>query len=317
MMLIYCIKCFNFVESKEMKPRLEKIINPTHHSFHVRIFDEKHFTSPWHFHPEIEIILISSGYGTRFVEDSVKNFYPGDLCIIGRNTPHVFLSDQAFYAPESLLSCEAICIQFKDEFWGTDFNGLPEMKEIWELLTLSSRGIRYINKTRNQLEKMILEFPGKEGVTRITHLLVILETMSAGKDTVVLSSSGYRNIKLNLEDAGRMEKLYEFVFRNFNRKITVKEVSEVMSISPNSFCKYFKSRTNKVFSDFVSEVRIGNACKLLIENDLSITQICYESGFNNISNFYRQFKHIKQLTPSEFQKKYLKTAYSEPNYLQY
>ncbi len=123
--------------------------------------------------------------------------------------------------------------------------------------------------------------------------------------------------KLNLEDVDRMEKLYDYVFRNFNRKITIKEVSEVMSISPNSFCKYFKSRTNKVFSDFVSEVRIGNACKLLIENNLSITQICYESGFNNISNFYRQFKHIKQLTPSEFQKKYLKTADFEPLYMQY
>ncbi len=164
---------------------------------------------------------------------------------------------------------------------------------------------------------MILEFPDKESIARISLLLSILEMMSVGEDFVVLSSSGYRNIKLNLEDVDRMEKLYEFVFRNFNRKITIKEAAEIMSISPNSFCKYFKSRTNKVFSDFVSEVRIGNACKLLIENNLSITQICYESGFNNISNFYRQFKNIKRATPSDFQKKYLKNAFLEPNYMQY
>lgn len=299
-----------------MKPRLEKIIHPSQHSFHVRVFEEKHFTSPWHFHPETEIILITSGYGTRFVGDSVKNFYPGDLSIIGKNTPHVFLSSNDFYHPDNQKSCHAVCIQFKEDFWGADFYDLPEMKAIRELLRLAARGIRFLNRTRNQLEKMILEFPGKESTARISHLLAILEMMSVGEDIVVLSSAGYRNIKLNTEDVDRMEKLYEFVFRNFHRKITIKEVAEIMSISPHSFCKYFKSRTNKVFSDFVSEVRIGNACKLLIENNLSITQICYESGFNNISNFYRQFKRIKQRTPLDFQKKYLKNAFFEPNYMQ-
>lgn len=300
-----------------MEPRLEKIIHPSHHSFHVRIFDEKHFISPWHFHPEVEIILITAGYGTRFVGDSIKNFYPGDLCIIGKNTPHVFLSDHDFHMPDNQQSCKALCIHFSEEFWGPGFYELPEMIRIRELLSLSARGIRIIKKTRSKLERMILNFPEKEGVARISHLLAILECMTEGEDFVVLSSSGYQNIKLNLEDVDRMEKLYEFVFRNFNRKITVKEAADNMSISPNSFCKYFKSRTNKVFSDFVSEVRIGNACKLLIENKLSITQVCYESGFNNISNFYRQFKMIKQLTPSEYQKKYLKNAYLESNSIQY
>ncbi len=126
-----------------MKPRLEKIIHPSQHSFHVRVFEEKHFTSPWHFHPETEVILITSGYGTRFVGDSVKNFYPGDLIIIGKNTPHVFLSDNDFYNPDNQKSCNAVCIQFNEEFWGADFYELPEMKAIRELLALSVRGIRF------------------------------------------------------------------------------------------------------------------------------------------------------------------------------
>lgn len=274
--------------------------------------EEKYFTSPWHFHPETEIILITGGYGTRFVGDSVKNFYPGDLCIIGANTPHVFLSHHDFREAKSSLFSRAICIQFEEDFWGEAFIGLEELKGISILLKNAARGIRFVKDTRNILEEMILEFPGKKGIHRISHLLEVLDVMTAGNDQVPLSSLNYANIKLNTDDIDRMEKLYDYVFRNFSHGISIEEVAEVLNISKHSFCRYFKSRTNKVFSEFLSEVRIGNACKLLIENRLSISQICYESGFNNISNFYRQFKQVKKLTPSEFQKKYLKSMYPEP-----
>jgi len=298
-----------------MKARLEKIIRPQDQSFYVRDIKETYFTSPWHFHPETEIILITEGYGTRFVGDSVKNFYPGDLCIIGANTPHVFLSHSDFRVTDSPLVSRAICIQFEDDFWGERFTGLEELKGIRELLINSARGIRFVKGTRKLLEEMILGFPGKSGLHRITGLIEVLDIMTSGKDQSILSSPNYSNVHLNREDIDRMEKLYDYVFRNFTRKIPIEEVAGVLNISKHSFCRYFKSRTNKVFSEFLSEVRVGNACKLLIENRSSISQICYESGFNNISNFYRQFKHVKKVTPSEFQKKYLRNLNTEPHYI--
>lgn len=300
------------IDGTIMKPVLEKIIRPLDHSFYVKVYEEKYFTSPWHFHPEVEIILVTNGYGTRFVGDSVKNFYPGDLCIIGSNTPHVFLCNNDFYKPDSAKISRAICIQFDETFWGADFINLSELKTIKNLIANSSRGIRFIKNTQKLLEEKISEFPGKTGVHRITHLLEILDIMASGKNQMVLSSPNYANIKINYEDVGRMEKLFDYVFRNFNHEIRIEDVSTVLNISKNSFCRYFKSRTNKVFSEFLSEVRVGNACKLLIENKLSISQICYESGFNNVSNFYRQFKQIKKVTPSEFQKRYLTNMYLDP-----
>lgn len=281
----------------------------------MRDIEETYFTSPWHFHPETEIILITEGYGTRFVGDSVKNFYPGDLCIIGANTPHVFLSHSDFHETDGTLTSRAICIQFEDDFWGEGFAGLEELKSIKELLINSARGIHFKKGTRKLLEEMILDFPGKSGIQCITHLLEVLHMMTSGKDHSILSSPNYANIHLNRVDIDRMEKLYDYVFRNFTRKIPIEEVAGVLNISKHSFCRYFKSRTNKVFSEFLSEVRVGNACKLLIENRSSISQVCYESGFNNISNFYRQFKHVKKMTPSEFQKKYLRSTYMELHHL--
>jgi AraC-like DNA-binding protein len=289
-----------------MKPRLEKIISPLNQSFYVRDIEEKYFSSPWHFHPETEIILITEGYGTRLVGDSVENFYPGDLCLIGANTPHVFLSHSDFHEIENPFYSRAICIQFEDDFWGERFTGLDELRAIKGLLASSARGIRFVKDTRKLLEEMILNFPGKSGIHRITHLLEVLDIMTSGKDRFVLSSPDYGNIHLYREDIDRMEKLYDFVFQNFTRKITIEEVSGVLNISKHSFCRYFKSRTNKMFSEFLSEVRVGNACKLLIENRLSVSQVCYESGYRNVSNFYRQFKEIKKVTPSEFRNKYLR-----------
>jgi AraC-like DNA-binding protein len=295
-----------------MKPILEKIIRPFDQSFQIRTFEEKYFSSPWHFHPEVEILLVINGYGTRFVGDSVKNFYPGDLCIIGTNTPHVFLCNSDFYKPESLFNSRAICIQFDQGFWGRSFLELAELQTIKGLLVTASRGIQFVEETAKILGNKILKFPEIQGVKRITHLLEILEIMATGKDQIVLSSPNYLNIKVNHEDIGRMENLYDYVFKNFSREITIEEVASLVNLSKNSFCRYFRTRTNKVFSEFLSEVRIGNACKMLIEDKHSISQICGESGFNNISNFYRQFKQSKMMTPSEFQKKYMNRINIDP-----
>ena len=287
-----------------MKPILEKIARPENQSFFFKDLEQPYFSTPWHFHPEIEIILVVSGHGSRYVGDSIKNFYPGDLVITGANTPHVWSCSPEFYDPESKLNARAIVIQFKENFWGEAFSGLPELYKINNLLNEARRGIRFVKDTRKQLEKYMLELPSQMGMSRLMNLFTMLDIMASSDEFDILSSPNYKSESINSVDEHRMELIYNHVLKHYQRDIPLEEISGLINLTPPSFCRYFKLRTNKAFSSFVNEMRIGSASKLLIENNLSISQICYESGFNHLSNFNRQFKKIKNMTPSEYQRKY-------------
>ncbi len=288
-----------------MKPTLEKISKLSDASFYYKTVDKPYFTAPWHFHPEIEILLIQKGYGTRYLGDSVENFFPGDLVLIGSNTPHVWSCSKDFYNNKKGMRSNAICIQFEENFWGEAFSGLPELHKINHLLFKAKRGIKFIGDTRKELERRIEKIPSQLGVKRIINLLSILDIMSSSPDLRFLSSPNYKTTNINIDDTSRMEIIHQYVMDNFTTNISLHDVSQLVNITPHSFCRYFKSRTNKVFSQFVNEVRIGHACQLLIESQYNVAQVCFEAGFNHLSNFNRQFKKIKHMTPTEFQLKYL------------
>ncbi len=287
-----------------MNPILEKITQSENQSFFFRNLEQPYFTSPWHFHPEIEIILIVKGYGTRYVGDSVKNFYPGDLVIIGSKTPHVWSSSPEFSKSGKDMTSQAIFVQFKDNFCGSGFSDIPEMTLVNNLLHESLRGIEFYGETRKKLEKYMLDLSSASGMKSLVLMLSILEIMSATKEFHYLSSPNYKVRRINTLDERRMGIIYDFVLTHYQQEISLDEISSLINLTPPSFCRFFKQRSNKTFSTFVNEVRIGNASKLLIENKLSISQICYESGYNHLSNFNRQFRRIKKMTPSEYQRKY-------------
>ena len=182
--------------------------------------------------------------------------------------------------------------------------GIPEFYEINKFLNETKRGIQFVNKTHQTLLKLIQELPYQVGMKRFLLLLTILDIMSTSNDILYLSSPNYKSLILNSEDKDRMEIIFQYVIQNYPDKILLREIASLVNLTPHSFCRYFKSRTTKVFSHFVNEVRIGNSCKMLIENKYTISEICYASGFNFLSNFNRQFKKIKGMTPSEFQNKY-------------
>lgn len=296
-----------------MKPILEKIARPKNQSFFLKDLEQSYFSTPWHFHPEIEIILIVNGYGSRYVGDSIKNFYPGDLVITGSNTPHVWSCSPEFYEPDSDLRARAIVIQFEEDFWGDTFSGLPELYKIKHFLNEAKRGIRFVKQSRKHLEKYMMELPSQLGMSRLMHLLTMLDIMTNSQEFEYLSSPNYKSESINTVDEHRMELIYNHVLKHYQREISLDEVSNLVNLTPPSFCRYFKLRTNKAFSTFVNEMRIGSASKLLIENNLSISQVCYESGFNHLSNFNRQFKKIKNMTPSEYQRKYWSRSLDQIN----
>jgi AraC-like DNA-binding protein len=287
-----------------MKPIYEKINKQEDQSFFVEEVNRPHFTDLWHFHPEIEILYIREGYGTKYVGDSINSYFPGDIVIIGSNTPHVWSSDPEYVDAENNLLTIGICIQFMDNFIEKIPLSIPELKRMNEFLTEAKRGIQFSQATRSILINLLEGIPSRIGMDRLIGLLTILNVMATSKNIKYLSSPNYQTETINSADKDRMEIIFRYVIQNYPKKIFIDEVASLVNLSAHSFCRYFKSRTTKVFAFFVNEVRVGNACKLLIENKYSISQVCFQTGFNYLSNFNRQFKKIKGITPSEFQRNY-------------
>ena len=288
-----------------MKPIFEKINKPADQSFYLEEVIKPYFTDLWHCHPEIEILYVREGSGSKYVGDSINSFYPGDITIIGSNTPHVHVCNPEYSDPKNRLRSSAICIQFMVDVFEKALSDIPELFKINKFLNDSKRGIYFINRTHDLLVSEIEGLLNKKGMQRLIGLMTILDIMSTSKDIRYLSSPGFIPMTINSEDKSRMETIFRYVIQNYPDKIFLGEIAELVNLTEHSFCRYFKSRTSKVFSSFVNEVRIGNACKMLIENRDTISQVCYKTGFNYLSNFNRQFKKIKGMTPSEFQHKYL------------
>jgi AraC-like DNA-binding protein len=287
-----------------MKPIFEKISKPEDQSFYLEEVIKPYFTDLWHFHPEIEILYVREGSGSKYIGDSINSFHPGDITIIGSDTPHVHICNSDYLNPENKLSSSAICIQFMHSIFGKSLHDIPELFRINEFLNESRRGVQFVGITRDLLIKHIEELLHLKGVQRFTGLLTILDIMSTSADIQYLSSPDYKPLVINSEDKYRMETINQYVIQRYSDKISLEEIASLVNLTPHSFCRYFKSRTSKVFSSFVNEVRIGNSCKMLIENKFTISQVSFLSGFNYLSNFNRQFKKIKGMTPSEFQQRY-------------
>lgn len=287
-----------------MKPIFEKINRPEDQSFYLEEVIKPYFTDPWHYHPEVEILYVREGYGSKYVGDSINSFYPGDIVIIGSDTPHVHICNPEYLYPESKLRSSAICIQFTESIFTQALSDIPELFKINKLLNDSKRGIYFNNGTRELLVREVEGLLSKNGMQRLIGLMTILDIMSTSKDIKYLSSPDFIPMVVNSEDKQRMETIFRYVIQKYPNKIFLEEISALVNLTPHSFCRFFKSRTSKVFSTFVNEVRIGNACKMLIENKDTISQICYKTGFNYLSNFNRQFKKIKGMTPSEFKNKF-------------
>lgn len=288
-----------------MKPILRKIDTSHDYSFSVREDIAPYLYNHWHFHPEIELTYIRKGRGMRLVGDSMESFSDGDLILIGDNLPHYWRSDPLYFQNCSTIHVEAIAIHFMKDFWGVPFLNLPEMKDIRDLMLKAGRGIKIMGETRSRIIPIMERMLQAGSAERIALLINMLNILSLSKTYRLLSSIGFGNA-YDLIETGNINAIYNYTFDNFQNRISIEEISAVANVSPNSFCRYFKTRTNKTYWQFLLEVRIGYACKLLIENKMNISQICYSCGFNNLSNFNRQFKRITNRTPSKYLKEHAK-----------
>lgn len=285
-----------------MKPVLEHLPLEAEESFVCKYFDYEYYPTPWHFHPEYELVLVTESTGKRFIGDNISNFEPGDLVFMGPNLPHLYRNNPEYYEAGSDLRAKSIVVHFLESSFGENFLVLPETRKIKNLFERSSGGLNISGKTNKTVSEKLIRLLELKGLSRWLHLLEILDIMACSEEYSFISGSAMRG--LNEKESDRLNKVFEFVMNNFSREIRVNEVAGIVNMAENSFSRYFSQRTRKTFSSFVTEVRLGHACKLLTGTQKSVTEICFECGFNNLSNFNRYFKQEYQLSPLNYRKRF-------------
>lgn len=261
-----------------------------------------YYPTPWHYHPEYELVLVIKSSGKRTVGDHEEPFTDGDLVLLGPNLPHAFQNDPEYYRGDPSLTAEAIVIHFTEDFLGGAFFRLPEMVRVNQLFLQAGFGLKVMGRTREKVADIMQEMLGWSGHRRIIGLLTILEILSLSEELRPLASSGFVQ-QHDVWGDDRITKVHTYIMKNFGRDISLADVAEVANMSIPAFCRFFKACTRKAFSVYLNETRVGYACKLLLEEKFSISQICYVSGFNNMSNFYRQFKKVTGKSPLQYQQR--------------
>ncbi|PKV48217.1 AraC family transcriptional regulator [Aquimarina sp. MAR_2010_214] len=261
------------------------------------------FYDKFHQHEEIQISIIISGEGSLIVGDTITDYKANDILIFGSNVPHVLKS--AFSSVESYM----ISLFFTKESFGNLFFNLPEFNDFSSFFRNSVYGIKVFSK-KEKLKKQFLKIvEKKEKLDRFTIFLKILKILKTSKTETISSFISKRGYTDN--EGKRMAKVFQAVMDEYYRDFSLKEVADLTNMTPNAFCRYFKQRTNKTFFQFLIEVRIENACRLLSrELDITISEVSYRSGFKNLSNFNRKFKQIKRMTPSDYKKRVHEPSFS-------
>jgi len=277
---------------------------PPSQIFVVRRLQEKHFDPVWHAHYEYQLFVVLKGHGTRFIGDSIKTFKSGELIFTGPHLPHIWRSDEAYFSRKSNLHTEGIVIYFNENFLGEHILEKEEMVVLMKLYSRSKRGLEFYGAKKNLVIAMIEELTRLQGIPSVIQLLKILDMLASSKEYHYISSRGYDEI-LNQSETDRLNMVYEYVLKNFRQRIALGELAEMLHMTPTSFSRYFSMKNNKPFSRFVSEIRIRHACKLLTETENTIEQICYECGFNTLSNFNRKFREIMLKKPSQYKKEFM------------
>lgn len=237
----------------------------------------------------------------RIVGDNIEYFTDGDLTLIGPHLAHASYSGKEYSVSEGGHEVHALVVYFHPDWFTRELLSSSDFIFLQKLLTKMERGLQITGKTRIKIIKDLTQLKNKKGLERLIKLLEILDAVSRSEDFRYLASEGYSNSYAQV-DVERLGEVYKFVMKNFTNNIRLQDVSAIANMTTTSFCKYFKVKTGKTFSNFVNELRIGEATKLLYDPNNSIAQICYSCGFNNMTNFNKTFRSFTKMTPTEYKK---------------
>ena len=281
------------------KIHYEEIPHALISSFTLREFRWTRFPFNWHYHPELELTLIEKGTGLRFVGDSVEEFASGDLCLLGSNTPHCWASH-----PDESGGVRSVVVQFLPDFLGEAFFHAPEMRAISRLMQTARHGLAICGALRQNVTRRIAAISKhpESSPNRLTELLGILVDIAGSHDCRPLASAGYE--PLSCECAGRkLAQVLKFIHANLGPELKQRQVAELIGASPQAFSRFFTRAMGKPYVAYVNELKIHKACRLLIETDANITEVALDAGFNNLSNFNKQFRRRKNTPPRIWRRK--------------
>ncbi len=271
----------------------------------ARHYDYACFTYPWHFHSQYEIMYVKEGTGQCFAGDAIHRYSDGELILFGTNLPHYMNSDDAYKNKSDGLRVKGTIIQFEKDFMSYSIDNYPQFSHIKTLLEESRRGLRFPKESLSGITSLLEKIPGMEGLPQVTNLLSLLQEMATCSERSFLASPHFYD---SFPDQGgsRVEKIISFINGNYTRTISLQEIASMAAMNRSAFCRYFKEQTGKTFMEYVMEMRIGYACKLLALEETNIYNISMECGFDSITHFNRIFKRSMKYTPTQYQKKVLK-----------
>lgn len=283
-----------------MKPIFEAVKLSANSSFIIRSFTERRFSAPYHYHPEYELTLIVKGRGKRYVGTHMQDYCAGDLVLLGPNVPHCWKTSDRETTPSA-----SVVVHFRENFLGNDFFGIPEMTAVMRLLKNSINGLCFKNKSdavKRMMEGLLKE---NDNYRRLILLLDLLHYLATAAKYAALQKKGGLT-SLSISDKERIHQVFAYIVDNFQRDISLVTAASVANLSPHAFCKYFKRVTRKTFIEAVNDYRIDFAVRELINTDKSIGHICYESGFNDTSNFYKTFRSRFSTSPLQYRNSFKK-----------
>jgi AraC-like DNA-binding protein len=251
-------------------------------------------------HVNFEIALIENSSGKRFIGDHIQDFEGTELVLLGSYLPHCW---QYYQLVDPFQPPLATVIHFFPDFLGKQLLEKPEAKQLNVLFEKAPRGLLFKGSVIATAKSIMQEMLFQSGLTRAALMLRLLDVLAQAEHAEVLSSP-YFNAVENSGEANKINKVFDYIFSNFREEIALQDVAYLIPMSAAAFCRFFKRKTNRTLIDFVKEVRIGHAAKLLLEGHHNVAEACYQSGYNNISNFNKHFKDIKGLSPRDFVKRY-------------
>ena len=261
--------------------------------------DEPYFKSPFHYHPELELVYVKQGQGKRIIGDKLDTFSQGDMVLIGSNLPHVWLNDQSYYHGLNDLKAQALVVYFNKELFSKNFYELRESNQINDLFERASRGIKISGTTKTKIASKMEKLAQKKNLDKVICLLELINIMATSKDIEYITKEGYTGTTVRSK-TDRLSEVYKYITTNYHSDISLDEISKVANISANSFCRLFKKRTNRHFIEYLNEVRISNACKFLLETNLNVSEIAFQCGYKTLSNFNKIFKKTISFSPNEY-----------------
>lgn len=286
-----------------MSARYEQIVLRDDESFFIGIFQDNLEQSTWHYHNNYEISFITEGTGKRIVADSIVEFQPGDLVFIGSNLPHVWIAEKEHrFLTERTL--EMVFLQFSANIFFPQMLALPEFKNIRRALELSERGIQIVGQTLNEVSEIMLQLPYLKGFDRMNNFFRMMDIIGKSNSNLNLASEEYLRKRFTTGNR-RIAMLHDYLMHHYREEIDLKQLADLVSMAEGSLCRFFKMNVGASIFEYLNRIKVDFACKLLMDPDMSIMDVCLDSGFNNLSHFNKQFRKNTGVTPSEYRKRFL------------